>query len=275
MKTVTSLTQARALFVASARPLGLVPTMGALHEGHLHLARQARRRCATVAATIFVNPLQFGPNEDFARYPRDEASDREKLQAESVDLLFVPDDAAMYPADFSTYVDVGPLGRVLEGAQRPRHFRGVTTVIAKLLNVASPDVLFLGQKDAQQAAVLRKMIRDLNFPIEVELTPTVRESDGLAMSSRNRYLDAQTRAQAPTLHRALLATKESLEGGSSKREAVARGAAALSEAAKLDYIELVDAETFEPLERLQPPAFIVGAARFGQTRLIDNLWITR
>lgn len=247
--------------------------MGALHEGHLELLRRARRQCRSVVVSIFVNPLQFGPDEDFARYPRDHTGDRAKLAAEAVDVLFMPDDAAMYPADFSTYVEVGPLGTVLEGAERPTHFRGVTTVIAKLLNIVAPDVLFLGQKDAQQAAVLRKMIRDLNFTVDVDLTPTVRESDGLAMSSRNRYLDRETREQAPTLHRALVAMKEALDDGRRKPDAIAAAAAALSTSAKLDYLDVVDAESFEPLERLRPPAFIVGAARFGTTRLIDNLWI--
>lgn len=273
METVTTLAQARALRAASPRPLGLVPTMGALHEGHLELLRRARRQCRSVVVSIFVNPLQFGPDEDFARYPRDHTGDRAKLAAEAVDVLFMPDDAAMYPADFSTYVEVGPLGTVLEGAERPTHFRGVTTVIAKLLNIVAPDVLFLGQKDAQQAAVLRKMIRDLNFTVDVDLTPTVRESDGLAMSSRNRYLDRETREQAPTLHRALVAMKEALDDGRRKPDAIAAAAAALSTSAKLDYLDVVDAESFEPLERLRPPAFIVGAARFGTTRLIDNLWI--
>jgi pantoate--beta-alanine ligase len=180
----------------------------------------------------------------------------------------------MYAADFTTFVDVGSLGKVFEGAQRPDHFRGVTTVIAKLLNIVRPDVLFLGQKDAQQAVVLRKMIADLNFPVEIELVETVREADGLAMSSRNGYLDPQQRAQAPTLHRALQATREALERGESKGKAIATGTAVLSSAATLDYLDLVDAASFAPLDRLRPPAFIIAAARFGSTRLIDNLCVT-
>ncbi len=247
--------------------------MGALHAGHLELIRHARNRSESVGASIFVNPLQFGANEDLTTYPRDEDGDRAKLRDAGVDVLFIPDVATMYSADFTTSVDVGPLGSVLEGAQRPQHFRGVTTVIAKLLNIVQPDLLFLGQKDAQQAAVLHKMIGELNFPVEVEMVPTVREPDGLAMSSRNRYLDAAQRAQAPTLYRALVATREALQHGRSTREAIAAGAAALSASATLDYLELVDAQSFEPLERLSLPAFIVGAARFGSTRLIDNLWI--
>ncbi|MFY9884414.1 MAG: pantoate--beta-alanine ligase [Candidatus Cybelea sp.] len=274
MESAVTVERARALFGVLPRPLGFVPTMGALHEGHLTLVRRARLRSAAVAASIFVNPLQFGPNEDLTRYPRDAQHDREKLDAAGVDLLFAPNPDAMYPPDFTSLVDVGPLGTVLEGAVRPGHFRGVTTVMAKLLNVVRPDLLFLGQKDAQQAVVLRKMIRDLDFPVEVEIVPTVRESDGLAMSSRNRYLDPEQRAQAPSLHAALLAMRAALERGSDKSAAIAAGTSALGGGGKLDYLELVDGETFAPLERLQPPAFILGAARFGTTRLIDNLWVT-
>jgi pantoate--beta-alanine ligase len=274
MESAVTVERARALFGALPRPLGFVPTMGALHEGHLELVRRARLRSAAVAASIFVNPLQFGPNEDLARYPRDLQRDREKLTAAGVDLLFAPAHDAIYPPGFSSFVDVGPLGTVLEGAVRPGHFRGVATVMAKLLNIVRPDLLFLGQKDAQQAVLLRKMIRDLDFPVEVEIVPTVRENDGLAMSSRNRYLDPAQRAQAPSLHAALLAMREALERGGDKNEAIAAGKSALNGSARLDYLELVDGETFAPLERLRPPAFIVGAARFGTTRLIDNLWVT-
>ncbi len=271
METARTVTQARVLFDALPRPLGFVPTMGALHAGHLELVRRARQRSASVAASIFVNPMQFAPNEDLAAYPRDEAGDRTKLAAAGVNALFIPEAAAMYAPDFTSYVDVGPLGEILEGAVRPHHFRGVTTVMAKLLNIVRPDLLFLGQKDAQQAAILRKMIGDLNVPVELEIVPTVREQDGLAMSSRNRYLDAGRRADAPTLHRALVAVADALARGSSKSEAVAAGAAALSPAAKLDYLEIVDPDTFASLERPRSPALILGAARFGSTRLIDNV----
>ncbi|HEY6325839.1 MAG TPA: pantoate--beta-alanine ligase [Candidatus Cybelea sp.] len=271
METARTVTQARVLFDALPRPLGFVPTMGALHAGHLELVRRARQRSASVAASIFVNPMQFGPNEDLAAYPRDEAGDRAKLAAAGVDALFIPEAAAMYAPDFTSYVDVGPLGQILEGAVRPHHFRGVTTVIAKLLNIVAPDMLFLGQKDAQQAAILRKMMADLNFAVELEIVPTVREPDGLAMSSRNRYLDAQRRADAPTLHRALVAVADALARGESKSDAIAAGAAALSPAAQLDYLELVDPQTFVPLERPRSSVLILGAARFGSTRLIDNV----
>jgi pantoate--beta-alanine ligase len=274
MENVTTIARARALLHASSRPIGFVPTMGALHEGHLRLVARARERSATAVVSIFVNPLQFGANEDLATYPRDPDADRRKLAATGVDLLFAPETAAMYAPDFTTYVDVGRLGTMLEGAVRPGHFRGVATVVSKLLNIVQPDVLFLGQKDAQQAVVLRKMISELDFPIDIEVVQTVRESDGLAMSSRNRYLNAAEREQAPTLYRALLAARQALEAGSSKRDAIAAASAALSKAARLEYLELVDARSFEPLEDLRPPAFIVAAARFGATRLIDNLWVT-
>jgi pantoate--beta-alanine ligase len=273
MEHAVTVARARALFGALPRPLGFVPTMGALHEGHLALVRAARARSAAVGASIFVNPLQFGPNEDLAKYPRDESHDAAKLAAEGVDVLFSPGNETMYPPGFATHVDVGALDSVFEGAVRPGHFRGVATVMAKLLNIVSPDVLFMGQKDAQQAVLLRKMIADLDVPVELEVVPTVREPDGLAMSSRNRFLDAARRAQAPTLHRALQAMRESLETGSSKSDAVAAGTAALSADAQLDYLDIVGARNFEPLERLVAPAFIIGAARFGATRLIDNLWL--
>ncbi len=273
MEYAATIAQARALFGVSPRPLGFVPTMGALHEGHLELVRRARARCAAVAVSIFVNPLQFGPSEDLARYPRDLERDSEKLAGAGVDVLFAPDAAIMYPDGFSTSVDVGRLGETLEGAIRPGHFRGVATVVAKLLHVVQPDLLFLGQKDAQQTAVLRKMIRDLAFPAEAVIEPTVRERDGLAMSSRNAYLDSAQRAQAPSLYRALLTMRQALERGEAKSQAIAAATAVLAPAAKLDYLDLVDGETFEPLDTLKPPAFVVGAARFGETRLIDNLWI--
>jgi len=273
MQSAATVARARSLASALPRPLGFVPTMGALHEGHLELVRQARERCAAVVASIFVNPLQFAPDEDLATYPRDLEHDREKLAAAGLDALFEPDAATMYPANFSTFVDVEPLGAVFEGAQRPLHFRGVTTVIAKLLNIVQPDVLFLGQKDAQQAVLLRKMIADLDFLVDVEVVPTVREPDGLARSSRNRYLDSTRRAEAVTLYQALCATLRALKGGARKADALAAGAATLSPSAQLDYLEMVDAETFGPIEEFRPPAFVIGAARFGRTRLIDNLWV--
>ena len=273
MDVAVTVARARALFGALPRPLGFVPTMGALHAGHLELVRRARLQSASVGVSIFVNPLQFGPGEDLARYPRDADGDFAKLAGAGVEGVFAPQTETLYGSAFTTSVDVGPLGTAFEGAIRPGHFRGVTTVMTKLLNIVRPDELFLGQKDAQQAVVLRKLVSELDFPVDVRIVPTVREQDGLAMSSRNAYLDPQQRAQAPTLHRALQTVLDALQSGRSKTEAVAAGAAALSPAATLDYLDVVDADDFTPLESLRTPAFVIGAARFGATRLIDNLWI--
>jgi pantoate--beta-alanine ligase len=217
--------------------------------------------------------MQFGAGEDFERYPRDIEGDHEKLASAGVDLLFAPRIDEMYPPHFSTYVDVGELGANFEGAVRPTHFRGVATVVTKLLHIVQPDVLYLGQKDAQQTAVLRKMVRDLNFPTRVEIVPTVRENDGLALSSRNAYLTPEQRAAAPTLHAALEAMLDELRHGADASAARERARARLDSRAQLDYLDVVDADTFAPLPKLRPPAFVIGAARFGSTRLIDNLMV--
>ena len=274
MLIARTLAEARSVFDALPRPIGFVPTMGALHAGHLKLLQVAREKGASVSVSIFVNPLQFGANEDFAKYPRDLERDRRMLGDAGVDALFAPDVAAMYPSGFTTYVDVGRIGSTFEGIVRPRHFRGVATVVAKLLHVVRPDILFLGQKDAQQAWVLRKMITDLEFPVSVDIVPTIREGDGLAMSSRNAYLSAQERAHAPSLYAALLALRSALERGDAKAEAIGIARSTLSELATPDYFDVVDADTFEPIERLTLPAFVIGAARFGSTRLIDNLYVS-
>lgn len=255
------------------RPLALVPTMGALHDGHLQLVRAARAQCSSVAASLFVNPMQFGPGEDFERYPREAQSDRAKLQAEGIDILFAPLPAAIYPLGFSTIVDVGELSTAYEGAVRPGHFRGVATVVTKLLHIVQPDVLVIGQKDAQQTAVLKKVVRDLDFPVHVEIVPTVREPDGLALSSRNRYLTGEQRTAAPTLHESLGIMLEELRLGNDAEAARERARVHLSPLGTWDYLDVVEADTFAPLEYLRPPAFVVGAARFGQTRLIDNLMV--
>ncbi len=273
MQVIRSLAQARALFDVFGQPIGFVPTMGALHEGHLELVRQARSECTTVAASIFVNPMQFAPGEDFERYPRDLDADCVKLTETGVDIVFVPSDDEIYPAGFSTAIDVGALASVYEGAIRPGHFRGVATIVAKLLNVVHPQVLYVGQKDAQQTAVLRKMVRDLEIPVHVEVVPTVRDSDGLALSSRNAYLNAAERAQAPSLYRTLLALRDALEAGMSKSAAIQRARSELGSLAVLDYLDVVDADTFEPLEAMRPPSFAIAAARFGATRLLDNVWM--
>lgn len=255
------------------RPLALVPTMGALHRGHLELVRVARLHCAAVAASIFVNPMQFGPGEDFERYPREAQSDRQKLESEGVDAVFAPAAEIMYPPGFSSIVDVGDISTTYEGAARPGHFRGVVTVVTKLLHVVEPDVLVLGQKDAQQTAVLKKLVRDLNFPSEVQIVPTVRESDGLALSSRNVYLTAEQRRAAPSLHESLEIVLHELKRGTDAAAACAVAGAHLSPLASWDYLDVVEADTFAPLEFLRPPAFVIGAARFGSTRLIDNLMV--
>lgn len=247
--------------------------MGALHEGHLQLVRTARVQCASVVASVFVNPMQFGPNEDFEKYPRDLAGDRRKLQEAGVDFIFSPDTKTMYPPGFSTIVEVGSLGTVFEGAIRPEHFRGVTTVVSKLLHVVNPDALYLGQKDAQQTAVLRKMVRDLDFQTRVEIVPTVREPDGLAMSSRNAYLSPEERAAAPSLQAALQQMLADLRAGSDVVQARDRARELLAAPGMWDYLDAVETDTFAPLEQLRAPAFIIGAARFGSTRLIDNLMV--
>lgn len=247
--------------------------MGALHDGHLALMRRAREESTTVAASIFVNPLQFAQGEDLDAYPRDLNADCAKVDAAGVDVLFTPNAAVMYPSDFSTFIDAGEIGTRYEGEARPTHFRGVATVVSKLLNIVRPDALYLGQKDAQQTAVLRRMIRDLEIPTAVVIVPTEREADGLAMSSRNAYLNAQQREAAPTLHHALQALRMAMQMGKSKSDAIAAARTRLDPTADLQYLDVVDANTFAPIELLSPPAFVIGAARFGTTRLIDNLWI--
>ena len=273
MQIVVEPAQARAELRGLARPIGFVPTMGALHAGHLRLIEAARRECASCVASLFVNPLQFGPNEDFERYPRDFESDRKQLESSGVDLLFAPQSETMYPQGFSTTVSVGQIGESYEGAVRPGHFDGVTTVVAKLLNIVHPDVLYLGQKDAQQAVIVSKLVRELDLPMEVRIVETVREDDGLALSSRNAYLSATERAAAPTLQAALRATLAALQTGARTDEARTSGAQALDPSAQLEYLDVVDAQTFEPLAALREPAFVIGAAKFGRTRLIDNLWV--
>jgi pantoate--beta-alanine ligase len=256
--------------------IGLVPTMGALHGGHLSLIRAARDACDMVVVTLFVNPTQFGPDEDLATYPRDEVRDVSGAEAEGVDLLFAPSTEEMYPDGFATTVEVSGITEVLEGApeQRgPDHFRGVTTVVAKLLNLVQPDAAFFGQKDGQQAVVLRRMARDLDFPTRIEVVPTVREPDGLAMSSRNRYLDPEERTRATALSRALRAAEEAAAGGEGSLERILETARAQLDAAGIEpeYLEARDAEQLTPVGALNGrPVLIAIAARVGPARLIDN-----
>ncbi|HFB39078.1 MAG TPA: pantoate--beta-alanine ligase [Oceanithermus sp.] len=254
--------------------VGFVPTMGYLHEGHLALVRRARAENPFVAVSIFVNPLQFGPGEDYDRYPRDEARDLAMLEAEGVDLVFLPTPEALYPEGFSTHVEVtGPLTERFEGAHRPGHFRGVTTVVAKLFHLFHPDRAYFGEKDFQQLAVIRRMVRDLNFPLEVVGVPTVREPDGLALSSRNVYLTPEHRKEAPKLYRALLAAREAARSGRSVAEAEAAAKAILDTIPDfaLDYFAIVHPGTFASLEDWVPGARALVAGRFPEVRLIDNL----
>lgn len=278
METITSrqhmMSVARGIR-AERRTIGFVPTMGALHEGHLSLVREAHAKCDVVVVSVFVNPAQFGPKEDFAAYPRDLTRDSALLAECEVDYVFAPTVAEVYPKNFSTYVTVERLSDQLEGAARPGHFRGVTTVVALLLNIIWPDVAFFGQKDAQQTIVIKQMVRDLAFDTEIVILPTARAASGLALSSRNDYLDEEQRKAAPVLYRGLSRAAAEYHKGE-------RSAASLIEAvksivdgeplARLDYISVNDAETLERLDKLgDGPALISMAVFIGKTRLIDNV----
>ncbi len=254
--------------------IGFVPTMGALHEGHLSLIRSAKAQSDVVAASIFVNPLQFAPTEDLDKYPRQFERDRELLEKEGCDLLFAPDTNDMYPEGSTTFVEVAGITDRLDGKSRPGHFRGVTTVVSKLFHIVEPDAAFFGQKDAAQVAIIRHMVRDQNFPVRIVVCPIVREKDGLAMSSRNVYLDPNQRKQALVLQRALLRIQTMADTGERNAAAlVSAGKAVIAEepAAKLDYLEAVDWETLEPVSDVSNGALIAVAAWVGTTRLIDNV----
>ncbi len=256
--------------------IGLVPTMGALHRGHLALIERARRECSTVIASIFVNPKQFGPTEDFSKYPRTFDSDREMLEQAGVDFLFAPEASEIYPQGFSSYVQVDGLSERLEGRSRPGHFRGVATVVMKLLQIVQPNFAYFGRKDAQQSRIITQMARDLNLDSEIVVCPIVREPDGLAMSSRNAYLNAEERKAATVLHRALDAAKNELAAGvrdALQLQTTLRRKLDCERLATVDYAEVVDSETFEPIMRLSKPCFVVLAVFIGKTRLIDNLYI--
>jgi pantoate--beta-alanine ligase len=291
--------ETRAALAGLPRPLGFIPTMGALHEGHLSLVDAARARCASVAASVFVNPTQFGEGEDFDAYPRDEARDFALLEEHGTHLVFAPAAAEMYAQDSATSVQVrGPLTEHYEGEHRPGHFDGMATVVTKLLGVVGPDVLFMGQKDAQQLAVVRRFVCDLDIRVEVVGVPTVREPDGLAMSSRNAYLTPEQRAVAPNLYAALMAgaaaaarphagVKDAVVAAASallmpgaalaldERPAALRGEALPAATAfALDYLAVVDPDTFEPRMHVAPGALLIAAARLGAIRLIDNVSLT-
>jgi len=261
---------------AENRIIGFVPTMGALHEGHLALVKRARQDCSNVIASIFVNPKQFGPKEDLAKYPRTLESDMQKLTAANVDSLFLPEPNEIYPPGFSTYVTVEGLSDRLEGRTRPGHFRGVATVVLKLLEIVQPHFAYFGRKDAQQVRIISQMVRDLNLDTEIVLHPIVRERDGLAMSSRNTYLNAEERKAATVLHRALDAARHELGAGvrdSLQLQTVMRKILEAEPLAKIDYAEIVDAEAFEPVVHVARPAYVLLTVFIGKTRLIDNLFV--
>ncbi len=270
MNLIDSIAAFRSHSARLARPLGLVPTMGALHDGHMSLVRRARRENAALAATIFVNPAQFGPREDYHAYPRDLDADLRKLQDAGADVVFAPSAAEMYPAGFDTYVDVGIAER-LEGAARPGHFRGVATIVCKLLTIVRPDRAYFGQKDAQQALVIERLNADLNLGAQIITCPTVREPDGLALSSRNAYLDPDERAAAAVLYRALTRARGAASPDAARRLVLAHVEA--EPLASLEYVSVADAETLEELDTLDRPALVSLAVRVGAARLIDNILI--
>jgi pantoate--beta-alanine ligase len=256
--------------------IGLVPTMGALHEGHTALVKRARQECSRVIASVFVNPKQFGPKEDYKKYPRDLEKDAEKLAAAGVDALFAPEAADVYPDGFRTYVNVEGISERLEGRSRPGHFRGVATVVLKLFEIVQPDFAYFGRKDAQQVRIIGEMTRDLNLDAEIVVCPIVREADGLALSSRNAYLSVEERKAATALHRALTAVQSELAAGvrdAAQLQTVMRRIIEAEPLATVDYAEIVSADTFEPVVRVARSCYAVLAVFVGKTRLIDNLLI--
>ncbi|HBB86238.1 MAG TPA: pantoate--beta-alanine ligase [Blastocatellia bacterium] len=261
------------------RTIGLVPTMGALHEGHLSLVREARRMCDVVVVSVFVNPTQFGPTEDFEHYPRDLTKDTALLTDYNVDFIFAPTAEEMYPRGFCTYVNVSGLSKLLEGESRPGHFRGVATVVSILLNTVRPDFAFFGQKDAQQSVIIKRMVKDLAFDTEIVVLPTVREDSGLAISSRNLYLTEAERESAAVIHHALAKAKESFKKGerhATKLAEAVRSSIETEPHARLGYVSVVDAETLETLEKIEDrPVLIAVAAYIGKTRLIDNIVVNK
>lgn len=280
LEQATTVAEVRAA-VAQARrqgkTIGLVPTMGALHEGHASLLRAARRESGFVVATLFVNPTQFGPSEDLSRYPRPFEHDVQVCETEGVDLLFHPAADVMYPSGFRTYVEVHDFQNVLCGMSRPTHFRGVTTVVLKLFNIVQADVAYFGQKDAQQARIIEQMVYDLDVPIELRICPIVRDPDGLAMSSRNQYLDAAQRRNATALHRALESVRQRIAAGERQAAplvALARSILDATPGVRVDYVAAVSWETLQPLTTLHGRVLVALAVYFGTTRLIDNLLLT-
>ncbi|HTQ61752.1 MAG TPA: pantoate--beta-alanine ligase [Candidatus Solibacter sp.] len=261
---------------AEGRVIGLVPTMGALHEGHTALVARARKECSRVIASVFVNPKQFGPSEDYKKYPRTLEKDAEKLDAIGVDVLFAPEAADVYPDGFRTYVSVEGISERLEGRSRPGHFRGVATVVLKLFEIVQPNFAYFGRKDAQQVRIISEMARDLNLDAEIVVCPIVREADGLALSSRNAYLSVEERRAATVLHRALIAARDELASGirdALQLQTAMRKIVEAEPLATADYAEIVNAETFESVVRVSRACYAVLAVFIGKTRLIDNLLI--
>jgi pantoate--beta-alanine ligase len=261
-------------FRADSKRVGLVPTMGALHAGHLSLVRAAKAQCGAVVVSIFVNPTQFGPAEDFAKYPRPFAADCAALEKEGVDMVFAPAVEEMYPKGETTWVTVESLSEKLDGGSRPGHFRGVATVVSKLFHVIGPDLAFFGQKDAAQLAVIRRMVRDLNFPVEIVACPIVREPDGLALSSRNAYLSVEERRRALVLSRSLREVEKALGSGERDARKLAqsgRAVLALEPEVRLDYFEIVNPDTLDPVVEITGKTLVAVAAYVGATRLIDNV----
>jgi len=257
--------------------VGFIPTMGALHEGHISLIRRAKQDCSRVYASIFLNPTQFGPNEDLSKYPRTFETDVEKLTASGVDVLFAPEAKEIYPAAFRTYVNVDGLSEKLEGKSRPGHFRGVATVVLKLFEIVQPHFALFGRKDAQQVRILQQMVHDLNVNTEIIVCPIVREGDGLALSSRNAYLNSEERSAATVLHRALVEAQRGIRAGARdapQLQTTIHKTLASERLTRVDYVEIVDAETFEPIARIgERPLYALLAVFIGKTRLIDNLHI--
>jgi len=277
MKIITSAKEAQEYVIKAkkeGKKVGLVPTMGYFHEGHLSLMRKAREDCDLVVTSIFVNPTQFGPNEDYDRYPRDLNRDMALAETVSVDVIFAPPVEEMYPPGYHTYVTVESLTATLCGASRPTHFRGVTTVVTKLFNIIQPDLAYFGQKDAQQVTVIERMVADLNMPVQIVRVPIVREKDGLAMSSRNVYLSPEERKEALVLSRSLAAAESLVKAGERNGEKIKNHILSIIKGAPLaqiDYVEIVNNQTLEPVEVLTGQVLIALAVRFGNTRLIDNL----
>ena len=278
MKIVRSIRQMQLLsrrLAAQGKRIGLVPTMGFLHEGHLSLIRRAKREADCVITTIFVNPTQFAPNEDFSRYPRDEKGDIRKIRSAGGDIVFIPKASDIYPEGFQTYVSVEQLSELLEGSVRPGHFRGVTTIVAKLFNITRPDVVVFGMKDFQQSVVLRQMTEDLGYPIKFIVAPTMREADGLAMSSRNKYLGPQARREADCLYYALRTARQMVKAGEFRTANLAREMRAVIAATcptgKIDYIAFTDMRTLEPVKTVKPGTVVSTAVRVHGVRLIDNI----